>query len=36
MVVTRDQNAGQSYNIKTDNISFERVEEFIYLRTNLT
>jgi hypothetical protein len=28
MVMSRDQNAGQSYIIKTDNISFERVEVF--------
>jgi uncharacterized DUF497 family protein len=31
-----DQNAGQSHNIKTDNISFERVEQFQYLGTTLT
>jgi len=31
MVMSRDQNAGRSYNIKTDNSSFERVEEFKYL-----
>jgi len=36
LVVSQDQNAGQSHNIKTDNISCERVEEFRYLRTNLT
>jgi len=36
MVRSRDQNAGRSHNIKTDNSSFERVEEFKYLRTNLT
>jgi hypothetical protein len=29
--MTRDQNAGQSQNIKTDNSSFGRVEEFKYL-----
>ena len=28
MVMTRDQNSGRSHYIKTDNISFERVEEF--------
>jgi len=33
MVVSQDQNAGQSHSIKTDNSSFERVEEFIYLGT---
>ena len=30
MVVSRDQNTGRSHNIKTDNSSFERVEEFKY------
>ena len=33
MVMSRDQNAGQSHNIKIGNSAFERVEEFIYLRT---
>jgi hypothetical protein len=28
MVMSSDQNAGQSHNINTDNSSFERVEEF--------
>jgi len=28
MVMSQDQNAGQSHNIKIDNSSFERVEEF--------
>jgi len=32
----RDQNAGQSLSIKTDNISFERMERFKYLETTLT
>ena len=32
----RDQNAGRSHNIKIDNNSFERVEEFKYLGTTLT
>ena len=36
MVMSRDQNAGQSHNIKNDNKSFERVEEFGYLGTTLT
>ena len=36
MVMPRDQNEGRSQNIKTDNSSFERVEEFKYLRTTLT
>jgi hypothetical protein len=35
-VVSQDQNAGQSHSIKTDNSSFERVEEFSYLGTTLT
>jgi len=29
-------NAGQSHNIKNDNSSLERVEEFIYLGTTTT
>jgi UDP-galactopyranose mutase len=36
MVMSRDQNEGRSHNIKIDNSSFERVEEFKYLGTNLT
>jgi len=36
MVMSRDQNAGRSHNMKTDNSSFERVEEFRYLGTTLT
>jgi len=36
MVISRDQNAGQSHSVKTDNSSFERVEEFKYLGTTLT
>jgi hypothetical protein len=36
MIVSRDQNAGRSYSMKTDNISFESVEEFKYLGTTLT
>jgi len=31
MVMSRDQNAGWSHSIKTDNSSFERVEEFKYV-----
>jgi hypothetical protein len=34
--MSREQNAGRSYNIKTDNCSIERVEEFKYLGTTLT
>jgi len=36
MVMSRDQNAGRSHNIKIDNGSFERVEQIKYLGTNLT
>ena len=32
----RNQNAGQSHSMKTDNSSIERVEEFKYLGTTLT
>ena len=35
MVMSRDQNVGRSHNIKIDNSSFERVEEFRYLGTTL-
>ena len=35
MVMSRDQNAGRSHNIKNDNRSFERVEQFKYLGTIL-
>jgi len=34
--MSRDQNACRSQNLKTDNSSFERVEEFKYLGKNLT
>ena len=36
MVVSRDQNAGRSHNIKVDNSPFEIVEEFKYKGTTLT
>jgi hypothetical protein len=36
MVMYPDQNAGRSHSIKTDNSSFERVEEFKYLGTTQT
>jgi len=36
VVMSRDQNEGQSHNIKIDNSSFERVEQFKYFRTNIT
>ena len=35
-VLSRDQNAGRSHNKKTDNCSFERVEDFRYLGTTIT
>jgi hypothetical protein len=35
MVMSRDHNAGRSHNIKTDNSSIERVEQFKYLGTAL-
>jgi hypothetical protein len=34
--MSRNQNAGQNHNIKLDNKSFERVEEFKYLGKTLT
>ena len=34
-VLSRDQNAGRSHNIKTDNSPFARVEQFEYLGTTL-
>ena len=34
--MSRDQNAGQSHNIKIDNRSLEKLEEFKYLGTTLT
>ena len=36
MVMSRDQNAGQSHSVKYDNSSLERVEKFKYLGTTLT
>jgi hypothetical protein len=35
MIISRYQNAGQSYNIKTDYSSFKKVEQFKYLKKNL-
>jgi hypothetical protein len=32
LVMSREQNAGRSHNIKIDNSSFERVEQFKYLK----
>jgi len=34
-VMSRDQNAGRSHNIQTDNRSFEMAEEFKYLEKNI-
>ena len=36
MVMSRDQNAGRIHSVWTDNSTFDRVEDFKYLRTNLT
>jgi len=36
MVKSRDQNAGRMHSVRTDNSTFDRVEEFKYLGTNLT
>ena len=36
MVMSRDQNSGQSHSMKIGNNSFEMVSEFIYLGTILT
>jgi len=35
-VMSRGQNAGRNHSVRTDNSSFERVEDFKYLGTNLT
>ena len=35
MIMSRDQNAGQSHSMKTHNSSIESVEEFKYLGTTL-
>ena len=35
IVMSRDQNEGRSHNIKIENSSFERVEQFKYLGTTL-
>jgi hypothetical protein len=36
MVISRDQNGGRSHSMRTDNSSFERMEQFKYLETTLT
>jgi len=35
MAMSQDQNAGQNRNIKTDNKSFESVEQFKYSETTV-
>jgi len=35
MAMSPDQSAGQNYNIRTDNKSFENVEQFKYMGTTL-
>ena len=36
MVMSREQNAGRIHSVRTDNITFERAEEFKHLRSTLT
>jgi hypothetical protein len=36
MIMSRDQNAGRSQNIRTDDNSFEMADDFKYLGTTLT
>ena len=36
MIMSRDQNAGRSHNMRIDDSSIERVEEFKYFGTTLT
>jgi len=36
MVMSRNQNVGRIQNVRIDNSTFERVEEFKYLGTTLT
>jgi len=36
MVMSGDQNAGRIHSVRIDNSTFERMEEFKYLETNLT
>jgi len=36
MVMSRDQNVGRFHSVRTDNSTFERVEEFKYFGTALT
>ena len=36
MVMSGDQNAGRNHSVRIDNSTFEMMEEFKYLETNLT
>jgi hypothetical protein len=36
IIISRDQNTGKSHNVKSDFVSFEGMEEYKYLGTNLT
>ena len=36
MAMSRDQNAGRIHNVRTDNSTFDRVDEFKYLGKTLT
>ena len=36
MVMSRDQNAGRSHSVRTDNSSFDSMEDFKYLGTTST
>jgi len=36
MVMSRDQKAGRIHSVRTDNTTYERVEEFKYMGTALT
>ena len=36
VVMSRDQNSGRNHSVRTDNSTFERVEDFKYLETTLT
>ena len=36
MVMSRDRNVGRNHSVRSDNSTFERVEEFKYLGTTLT
>jgi len=36
MIMSRDQNAGRNYSVRTENSTLERVDVFKYLGTTLT